>query len=455
MANLGALSSLGIGSGTLTYDIIDKLKNADKAAMITPIDNKISEVKQKESSLTTLTTLTATLKTAVIDLSDSAFFEKRKVNVSGSDVSVKANDGVAVQDINMTINQLAQTDINQSKGFASETSSVVDTDTTMTIDIDGNTYSIDVKAGTTLEELRDQINNATEGEVVASILNTGNTDPYSLILKSSATGENQAISVSYDADDGDDDDDDDFLNLTNVQPAQDAKFKFNGVDITRSTNTIEDLVVGVTFELTAASGSENRISIQQDVEGIADMVSEFVSAYNSWNSNITEVTKFDPEGGSTGVFQGDSTVRRLLSDVKYALFNSQVDGKGAGTYGITVNKDGILSFDRTTFINELNSDPAKVKEVFTSDTGGVFSSLNDVLKNATDSSTGYLGIYEEQLKTEESHLSDERERSLEILNKRYEIMALQFAAYDEMINSMNNAYQSLQMAIDSQLASKK
>ena len=447
MANLGALSSLGIASGTLTYDIIDKLKNADKAAMITPIDNKISEVKQKESSLTTLTTLTATLKTAVIDLSDSAFFEKRKVNVSGSDVSVKANDGVAVQDINMTINQLAQTDINQSEGFASETSSVVDTDTTMTIDIDGNTYSIDVQAGTTLEELRDQINNTTEGEVVASILNTGNTDPYSLILKSSATGANQAINVSYD--------DDDFLSLTNVQPAQDANFNFNGVDITRSTNTIEDLVVGVTFELTAASGSENRISIQQDVEGIADMVSEFVSAYNSWNSNITEVTKFDPEGGSTGVFQGDSTVRRLLSDVKYALFNSQVDGKGAGTYGITVNKDGILSFDRTTFIDELNSDPAKVKEVFTSDTGGVFSSLNDVLKNATDSSTGYLGIYEEQLKTEESHLSDERERSLEILNKRYEIMALQFAAYDEMINSMNNAYQSLQMAIDSQLASKK
>jgi len=453
MADLGALSSLGIGSGTLTYDIIDKLKSADMASMITPIDNKISKIKEQESALTTISTLTATLKTTVVDLADSAFFEKRKVTVSGSDVTVKANDGVAVQDINLKITQLAQTDIKQSKGFATETSSVVDKDTTMTIAINGNTYDINVKAGTTLEELRDQINESTGGSVVASILNTGGDTPYSLILKSSETGANQAITVTYDAD-GDSNTNDDFLNFTNAQDAKDAIFNFNGIDITRSTNTIDDLIIGVTFELTGASGADNRVSIQRDVEGIADMVSEFVSSYNSWNSNLTEVTKFDPDGGASGVFQGDSTIRRLLSDVKYALFNSEVDGKGAGTYGITVNKDGILSFDRTVFINELNNDPEKAVKVFTSEFGGVFSSLNNTLKNATDSTTGYLGIYEEQLKTEEDHLSDERERSLEMLNKRYEIMAMQFAAYDEMINSMNTSYQSLKMAIDTQLASK-
>jgi flagellar hook-associated protein 2 len=453
MADLGALSSLGIGSGTLTYDIIDKLKNADIASMITPIDNKISDTKEKESTLSTITTLTATLKTTVVDLADSTFFEKRKVTVNGKDVTVKANDGVAVQDINLKVNQLAQTDIKQSKGFATETSSVVDKDTTMTIEIDGNTYDIDVKAGTTLEELRDQINESTDGDVLASILNTGGDDPYSLILKSSKTGADQVINVTFD--DGDDTtSNDDFLSFTNVQDAQDAMFEFNNIAITRSTNTIEDLVIGVTFELIGASGEDNRVSIQRDVEGIADMVSEFVSAYNSWNSKITEVTKFDPDGKSTGVFQGDSTIRRLSSDVKYALFNSEVDGKGAGTYGMEVNEDGILSFNRTTFINELNSDPEKAVKVFTSDIGGIFNKLNDTLKNATDSSTGYLGMYEEQLKNEEDRLSDERERSLEMLNKRYDIMAMQFAAYDEMINSMNNSYQSLQMAIDAQLSSK-
>jgi len=453
MANLGALSSLGIGSGTLTYDIIDKLKNADIASMVTPIDNKISSIKEKESSLTTISTLTATLKTAVVDLSDSTFFEKRKVTVNGKDVTVKSNDGVAVQDINLKVSQLAQTDINQSKSFATEASSVVDEDTTMTIEIDENTYDIDVKAGTTLEELRDQINESTEGSVVASILNTGGDNPFSLILKSSETGSSQAIAVSYDAD-GDSNTDDDFLSLTNVQAAQDAEFIFNGVNVTRSKNTVDDLIVGVTFELIGASAEDNRVSIQRDIEGIADMVSEFVSAYNSWNSNLTEATKFDPDGGTSGIFQGDSTIRRLLSDVKYALFNSEVDGKGAGTYGITVNEDGILSFDRTVFIDELNNDPQKAVEVFTSDVGGIFSSLNDTLKNATDMSTGYLGIYEEQLKREEEHLSDERERSLEMLDKRYDIMAMQFAAYDEMISNMNTSYQSLQMAIDAQLSSK-
>jgi len=459
MAGMGVLSSLGVGSGTLTYDIIDKMKDIDIANMISPIDRRIEDTKKKESELTTLTTLTATLKTTVVDLANSTLFAKRTSTVSGDDVTVKVNDGVAVQDININVTQLAKAEIQQSKGFASETSSVTTTNTTMSIAIDGDTYDIDINAGTTLQELRDKINDATDGKVKASILNTGDSsNPYRLILKSAETGANQAITVSYGDTDGDgtanENPDDDFLDLNIVQTAQDAKFKFNGVDITRSSNSVSDLVAGITFNLKGASGDDNIISIKQDVDGIADMVSEFVSAYNSWHSKISEVTKFDPEGKSTGIFQGDSTIRRLVSDVKYALFNSEIDGRGAGTYGITVNKDGILSFDRSTFIEELKNDPNKAEKVFTSDIGGVFNSLNSVLKNATDSSTGYLNLYDQELKSEEERLSSERERSLELLNKRYEIMAMQFAAYDSMINNMNNSYQALQMAIDAQLAKK-
>jgi len=458
MANLGKLSSLGAGSGTLTYDIIDKLKDADIAAMVKPIDRRINTTKEKESALDNITTLTATLKTAVVDLADDTFYEKRKVSVNGEDVTVESNDGVAVQDIEMTVSQLAKIDVNQSKGFDSETSSVTDSDTTMTIEIDGNSYELDVDAGTTLEELKDMINEATEGNVVASILNTGGSEPYSLILKSSETGADQAISVSYGDTDGDgtanENPDDDFLSMTNVQAAQDAKFEFNGIEVTRSSNEIDDLIVGVTFTLNDESGEKNLISIKRDNEGIADMVNEFVSSYNSWHSKMTEVTKFDPDGKASGVFMGDSTMRRLLGDVTYALFTSEIDGKGAGTYGIEVSKDGILSFDRDVFLDEFESDPEEAIEIFTSDIGGVFSSVNDALEMAVDSTDGYLKLYEDQLKRDEDRLSEERDKSLDMIDQRYEIMAMQFAAYDEMINTMNISYQSLQMQINMLIASK-
>ena len=456
---LGALSSLGAGSnGTLSYDIIDKLKSADINAMVSPVDRKISKTKDKENALDSITTLTATLKTTVVDLADDTFYEKRKVSVNGKDVSVKSNDGVATQDIEMTVSQLAKIDINQSKGFDSETSSVTDRDTSMTIDIDGNSYDIDVSAGTTLEELKDKINESTEGKVVASILNTGGNEPYSLILKSAETGANQAISVSYGDTDGDgtsnESPDDDFLDLTNVQSAQDAKFKFNGVDITRSTNEVTDLIVGVTFNLKGESGEKNSIFIKQDIEGIADMVEEFVSSYNSWRSKIEDVTKYDPDGKSTGVFMGDSTMRRLHLDVRYAVLNSEVDGKGLANYGMDISKDGIMSFKRDEFIKVFKDNPQEAVKVFTQEAGGVFSTLNSALKKATDPNNGYLKNYEDELKRDRDRLSEEREKTMQMLDARYEIMALQFAAYDEMISSMNISYQSLQMQIDTQLAKK-
>jgi len=456
---LGALSSLGAGSnGTLSYDIIDKLKSADIGIMVKPIDRKIAKIKDQEKALDNITTMTATLKTTVVDLADDTFYEKRKVSVNGKDVSVKANDGVAVQDIEMTVSQLAKIDINQSKGFESETSSVTDSDTSMTISIDGNDYEIDVDAGTTLEELRDKITEATEGKVIASILNTGGDKPYSLILKSAETGADQAISVSYGDTDGDgtpnEDPDDDFLGLTNVQSAQDAKFKFNGVDITRSKNEIKDLVIGVTFNLKGESGEKNSISIKQDVDGIADMVEEFVNSYNSWRSKIEEVTKYDPDGKTTGVFMGDSTMRRLHLDVRYAIFNSSVNGKNLSSYGMDVSKDGIMTFDKSEFIKKFKEDPNEAVKVFTNEAGGVFSSLNEALKKATDSQNGYLKNYEDELKRDEDRYSDERDKTMEMLDTRYETMALQFAAYDEMISTMNISYQSLQMQIDAQLAKK-
>jgi flagellar hook-associated protein 2 len=107
MGDFGSLSSLGIGSGVLSADIIDKLKNADKEVMIKPIESRLDLIKKKEKALSEFQSIGAIVKGDIIDLANGAVFAKVNTNVSGSSVSVKANDGVKPQTFNIEVNQLA------------------------------------------------------------------------------------------------------------------------------------------------------------------------------------------------------------------------------------------------------------------------------------------------------------------------------------------------------------
>jgi flagellar hook-associated protein 2 len=82
----GALSSLGAGSGVLTYDVIDKLKKADEAAMVTPFEKRLKNVQSEKKELSGLTTQINLLKSSISDFEDGNIFQKRLANVSGSSV---------------------------------------------------------------------------------------------------------------------------------------------------------------------------------------------------------------------------------------------------------------------------------------------------------------------------------------------------------------------------------
>ncbi len=461
MADFGALSSLGLGSsGALNYDIIDKLRQVDEDAQIKPIDSQIEDVKNRQVELDKITTMTASLKSTLFDLSDPVLFAKRTVDVSGSDVEVSVEDGTKAQDIDITVKNLAKADIKQTKGFVSDTSVVTNVDTDMTINMNGQAVTFTVTAGTTLKGLKDLINEKMGGSVEATILNTGGTDPYRLILKSSETGAAQAMSFSFD--DGDAaTTNDDFLDLTlpaaSVQDARDALFTYNGIDIVRSSNTIDDLVVGMTLTLKNESTTPNRISIKQDNEGIADRVEEFVTQYNDLMSNLAEVTKYDAENKSAGIFQGESTIVSLKLNLSQMALGTAPNGKGLADYGIEVTRDGVMSFDRSKLISALESDTQTVSDTFAGDESnpGIFASLKTYLSDAATNSDSLLSNLDTSLKEREKSLEDRRARTLASIDTKYEVMAKKFAAYDALIGKLNASFQSLQSMIDAQYAASK
>lgn len=206
----GSLASLGLGSEVLTTETLDKLKAAEESARIKPYETKIETNTAKQKALTELTTKLSAFQTVVSSLGDATAFSKRKVtpSVTGDSAAatLTASNGVAVQNLSVKVNQIAQKDVFQSKGLVKDTDRVLTANQSagsFTIRQNGKEYKINVDANTTYEGLAEKINSATDGNVIAKIVSTGEAGtPYRLTLSSKETGADNAITFRADDSNG-------------------------------------------------------------------------------------------------------------------------------------------------------------------------------------------------------------------------------------------------------------
>lgn len=419
----GSLSSLGFGSGVLTQDTIDKLKEAEQQARITPYTTKIEENTAKQTDLAEIITKLSTFQSAVSSLGDSTAFAARKVVASITDnppASLTATSGVALQSMNINVTQLAQKDVYQSKGLANDTGIInanLESSTNLTFFSKGKEYTVTIDKNTTYSDLVDKINSATGGEIVAKMVNTGEKDtPYRLTLTSKETGEDSAISFYPGAKDSSGkytvDENaksvfeslgwtldetalsaegfdpatskvgvgiiDDAENPLHIQQAQNANFTMDGIKMTRSSNTITDIGVGIT--LTLNKTGEINFDIQQDSESITQAMQEMVDAYNDLVVNLNAATDYNSETGTKGTLQGVTEVNSIRSSIVSILFQSQsVDGTvedASGNkvsakvmlslqdYGLSMTESGTLNFDSSAFETKVKEDTAMAESFF-------------------------------------------------------------------------------------------
>jgi flagellar hook-associated protein 2 len=566
MADFGTLSSLGIGSGVLSYDVIDKLKTADQKTMVKPLEDKLDLLEQKESALSQFITIGATVKTDVLDLADGSLFAKVSTNVNGESVNVTANDGVTPQTFNVNVSQLAQNDVYQSNEFAS-TDSVVNSsgnNVTLKIGIGGTETSFTLQSGATLEDLKDAINNANAG-VSASIIDTGiGNNPYKLVLRADETGEDNNIEFDYSAledlgfnatnytsatfnsdtdlvnnsgsdqtfkiivngtdytmtvtngttvsefidalNNGDLKDSDgnslkvnasfsatgainfniqaigdisiddtglttnfndntDFTNTNRLQTAQNSIFTYNGVEVERPSNTIEDLITGVTINL--EDTGESNVSITSNVDDMASAIKKFVADYNAMISNLQSLTAYDKDTGNVGLFQGDSDFTmlsgRFSNDIFGVVMSSQTtenDLNGnefttniiftAADVGFSMDKTGMISFNEEQFREAFNEDSNLTNRLFKS----MFTNLKTDFETTITGNNSNLNLLDREIQDEEDRYEDRIDAMNKYLETKYEIMAKQFAAYDEMINAFTAQSQSITMAIEQAINTK-
>jgi flagellar hook-associated protein 2 len=373
---MASISSLGIGSGVLTSDLVDQLVEAEKAASQERLDYKTERAEAMISAYGTLRSAVTELRLPMRQLSAADNLKAFSATSSHDSVSVSVDSTKASQgSYTVDVLQLAQAQSLASATFADKDSTAIGTGTlTISTGSESKTITID-GSNNTLQGLADEINEAGIG-VSAGVIDTGSG--YRLVLSSESTGTANAISIEVSDNDGVSDDatglsafafNDTVQNLEETVVAQDAKVKINGIEITRSTNSFDNVIGGLTFDVTE-EGVTSTVKVEQDYAAVTERVSAFVEKFNALQSTIKSLAGYNAETGEGGILTGDSAVRSIQSQLRNIL-NTVVPGlenasvRTLADVGITTNYEtGGLDFDQSKFEEALKNHPDDVTALF-------------------------------------------------------------------------------------------
>lgn len=414
----------------LKQQTIDTLKQYDEESQIKPLTTRIATNALQQQDLTAITTLISQFKTSYADIASETSFLKRKTSIAGSNsVSANIEDGVAEQTIRMSVMQLAQSDSYQTKGFSSRSDVVfsnLSSDTKFSLQVGDKSYDITVNNKTTLDELSQKITDATDGKISVKILNVGGANPYSMVFQTKDTGKDNAIKFKMEGNVNDNSlfkdlgfdtttpDDKDVFTLkagtgTNagkkLANAQDAEFTFNGVNMTRSKNTIDDIITGATFTLnnvddktTSGEYKDTVISISKDTASLVKTMQSMVQAYNTLKSNLDTATSYDSESKAAGSLNGLSEITSIKRQINSIITNTDKNGKSLMDFGFSFTDKGVLSLDTKALESAISDDYENFKKFFSSNTtyeNAVFYSSGSIT-SGTNAWTGKIKINDKE-----------------------------------------------------------
>ena len=436
---------LGLGSGqasALNSDLIEKLKTAERKSTVEPYETKLENITTEKEVFANIETKVSELLEAIkpFDLFVSGgvtAFEQKSATTSGDSVTFDAAD---VKSLNkgftsVEVTQLAQKDVYQSNTFTAATK-----DTAINqgdLIINGQTFDTTNK---TYEQLATEITAKTG--MNAAVEQVG-SDSYRLVIKSEETGLDNKLTISGAAAD--------VLNFNGTDPitgttnhileAKNLNAKVDGVtyDVASNSITVDGL------KITANKEGTSTINVVEDTTQVETQMQNFITKYNEL------VALVDSEAYNADSKIADkSAIRDIVNQIKTKLFGSYGENgdKSVFNFGIELAKDGGLSLDNKKFNEAVQNDIAGLKDLFLGSAEN--KGLGTLLKETLDEmkfSGGVLNTYESSMTSREKTLNDEKDKAEEALNKKYELLALQFSSYGAIINQMEASFSGLKMLI--------
>jgi flagellar hook-associated protein 2 len=474
-----SISSLGVGSGLDLESLVGQLLAAERKPKTDALNSREKNVEAEISGIGKLKSKLETFQKTLDNLRSEANLKGREPSIDNPSEGVEpftaeATDSALEGDYNIAVTQLAsgsriETADAANGGFNKTSDAVLSADTaslTFKIDATGDSFKINLTAGDSLQDLRNAINASEDNfGVVASIIETGTADGGTkLVFTSKTPGEGNDLIIINDNDVPE-------LErvsttnstkastyLTPVISAQNAKATVDGIDVESETNTFENVIENVSFEVSEKSELEadginfktSKLSIGFDTEAVEESIKEFVTNFNALQAEIKLLTNYgDSDSDDDGALAGDSLVRGIQSGINNILFSS-VDSSSLGglfQLGIEYNDQNELEISSDDRIglgsgedrlkDALKDNFDQIASLFTDEDQGIAIRLFDYVEEYT-SSSGLLKSRVDTANDQKEQISDER-LTLELrLASTEQILRKKYLNLDQTVARLNS-----------------
>lgn len=363
-ASAVSTSSIDVASIVSQLMTVENKPLDDLKAKITGVQTIISDLGNMKSKI-------ATLQSAVTTFEDPSTYNNPTANSSdNSVVTASASTNAAIGSVSVSVSQLATTSkLVLTKGVATNFSSAndavsIDPANGFSITVGGKIYNTKdtsnplVMTGNnggssfaTVSDLQNWINGLGVN-VSANLIQTVSANDYVLQINGTQTGSANAVSLTLGAGST--------AQQSSVSTAQDAIATIGGVTVNRSTNSINDVVNGITFNLVgvSSSGSSATISVAQGPDNSSAMINTLIQAYNDVVNQYNTYTANSNSGTSTtttnGDFANDPTMLSYVNNIKSMFAYGATDTSSAKISGYSSANDS-ANIDTTNGYLQINS----------------------------------------------------------------------------------------------------
>ncbi len=400
-----ALSSSSSGTG-IDYSALIESKVQARLVRADRVDAKITANEAKITAYGDLQDLLQTVNSSLDGLrnrstatgASSNLFGQRSAYISDEDsFTATVDDDTELGTYSVVVQQLATKHKIAADAVSSKTDALGQAGSFTLQAADGSAVTITMEADDSLTDLRDAINNQTSASgVTASIVQVSDSS-YQLILTAKSTGQDISLTDGGDGVLSS-------LGLTDssgaikneLVAAQDAIIKVDGVTITRSSNTIDDAIDGVTLSLyTADPDTAVSMEVSTDLSSIKTAITDFVDAYNAVRDFVTTQQAVSSDGTKSedATLFADSLLRQITKSVYEGLNTSITTDDGEvlslSSLGVTFDSSNNLELDEDTLNTFLTGDIDQVKQLLGLNMTASSSSLSLLRYNSSMTSASF------------------------------------------------------------------
>lgn len=305
-----------------------------------------------------------------------------------------------------------------------------------------NTKSLSVAADTTLSQLVAQINQGTNNPgITAATINDGldPDNPYKLALTASSYGEDHRITILSQLPD--------LLMAEQASQAAvdslNAQFTVDGISYQRQSNTVSDVLYGVSLSLKGAGSST--ISVTNNDADLKEKITTLVTAYNDVIKEVREKSAYDSDAGTFGVLSS-TTLRDMPLDLQGLMtgFNT-ADPEGNITslfdMGLEFTREGDITINDATLTAAISDHGEGIQAFFLGDSENDIEGLADKINNRLRTMTSSTGVIAGEMSAAQTRIDDlnlKLEEETARLDKKYALLTSQFVALDRFMNEMTS-----------------